>query len=304
MRIVITGAGGFIGQALIAALIRQGHDVVGIGLSPRPACFDIEWHRTDLFVDALPAAALAGAEALVHLAWRNIPGRGNDNMSGDLSSNVAASLRIFEAAARSGLRRIVYASSGGTIYGNAPVPTPETAPIAPIGGYGAGKAAAELYLGAIHHAFGIEACALRVANPYGPGQYPNRGQGFIATAMARTLAGEPIDVFGDPATTRDYIYIDDVADCFVKACLDRSPKATFNVGSGIERSLTDLIPLIFNAVGHKTAVNVTPGRPMDVPRMALDPAKAGQILGWRPTTDMSTGLERTRDWLSGLNPKL
>ena len=298
MRILITGAGGFIGQALIPALQRAGHDVVGVGVSRRPPDIDIAWHQTDLFVDGIPPAALAGAELLVHLAWRNIPGRGNDNMSGDLGGNVAATLRAFEAAARAGLRRIVYASSGGTIYGNAPVPTPETAPIAPIGGYGAGKAAAELYLGAVHHAFGVETCALRVANPYGPGQYPNRGQGFIATAMARTMAGQPIEIFGDPHITRDYIYIADVADCFVRACEDRTHKAVFNVGSVIERSMADIVPLIFAAVGHETPVNLAPGRPMDVPRMALDPGKARRDLGWAPETDMARGLELTRDWLA------
>jgi UDP-glucose 4-epimerase len=301
MRIVITGAGGFIGQALVPLLIRAGHEVVGVGVSRRPPEQDIAWFQTDLFVDGLPAGALNGADILVHLAWRNIPGRGNDNMSGDLGGNVAATLRAFEAAARAGVRRIVYASSGGTIYGNAPVPTPESAPIAPIGGYGAGKAAAELYLGAIHHAFGIETCALRVANPYGPGQYPNRGQGFIATAMARTMAHQPIDIFGDPGTTRDYVYIDDVADCFVRACEDHAPKAVFNVGSGIERSLADLVPLIFAAVGHETPVNITPGRPMDVPRMALDPKLAGERLGWKPVTDIAQGMAKTRDWLANLS---
>lgn len=300
MRIVITGAGGFIGQALAPALLRAGHRVVGVGVSRRPPDLAIAWHQTDLFVDGLAPTALAGADVLVHLAWRNIPGRGNDNMSGDLGGNVAATLRVFEAAARAGVQRIVYASSGGTIYGDAPVPTPETAPIAPIGGYGAGKAAAELYLGAIHHAFGVETCALRVANPYGPGQYPHRGQGFIATAMARTLARQPIEIFGDPRITRDYVYIDDVADCFVRACEDRTPKAVFNVGSGIERSLDDLVPLIFAAVGHETAVHVAPGRPMDVPRMALDPARAQRDLGWSPRTDMAHGLRLTRDWLATL----
>lgn len=297
--VAVVGAAGFLGRATVAALARAGHRVIGVDVAPRPENGPADWHVADVALNGLPEAALA-ADVLIHLAWRNDPGRGNADMLGDLAGNVAGAVRVFEQASRAGVRRILYASSGGTLYGRAPIPTREDAPMAPIGGYGAGKAAAELYLNACHHAFGVQTCVLRIANPYGPGQYPNRGQGFIATAIARTLARQPIEVFGTLSLSRDYVFVDDVAQAMALAAGDDSDQLVLNVASGQGRSLADLIDLIFAIVGHDTEVVTTAARAVDVPRMALDIGRIQATLGWRPTTPIEDGLRAAVDWIRAL----
>lgn len=299
-RVVIVGAAGFLGRACTRALAKAGAEVIGVDVAPSGDPAARGWLVADVLAHGLPKEALEQADTLINLAWRNDPGRGNRDMEHDVLGNVVGAVRVFEQAALSGVRRLIYASSGGTIYGRAAAPTAEDTPIAPIGGYGAGKASAELYLNAIHHAYGTQTCTLRIANPYGPGQYPNRGQGFIATAIARTLERQPIEIFGSDQISRDYVYIEDVAEAMALAAADDSPQLTLNVGSGTGHSLAELIERIFAKVGHATEVRRTEGRAMDVPKMALDVSRIAAVLGWRPTTSLDAGLERSIAWIDQL----
>lgn len=299
-KIVVVGAAGFLGRACVGALAAAGAEVVGVDVNAVEVAGAASWEACDVLADGVPAAVLAGADAVIHLAWRNVPGSGDRDMHHDVASNVACAVRVFQQAARAGVRRILYASSGGTIYGTAPTPWREDMAMAPIGGYGAGKAAAELYLGAIGHAYGVQTCALRIANPYGPFQYPDRGQGFIATAIARTLRREPIEIFGSMALGRDYVFVSDVADAMARACADESRSLVLNVGSGVERTLAELVERIFAAVGHETEIRFTPRRSMDVPHMALDIARIGATLGWRPSISIDDGLRASVAWISAL----
>lgn len=297
-RVVVVGAAGFLGRACVAALAQAGLRTDGADIVPVAVPGTGRWFTGDVMADGVPAEALEGADTLIHLVWRNDPGRGNAEMETDVLTNVACAVRTFEQAARAGVQRLIYASSGGTIYGSAQhFPTSEDAPIAPISGYGAGKAAAELYLHAAANAHGIETCALRIANPYGPGQYPDRGQGFIATAIARTLRREPIQVFGTTALSRDYVFIQDVGEAFALACAAPDLPPVLNVGSSSTYSLEELIPLIFAAVGHATEVEHVAARSVDVPRVQLDIGRIQGLLGWTPHTSLEEGLARTVDWI-------
>jgi UDP-glucose 4-epimerase len=279
-------------------LISEGFTVDGVDIVENAIPGVKSWTVADVMTEGVPSELLAGAGTLINFAWRNDPGRGNSDMSNDVQTNVAAAVRSFEDAARAGVRRIIYPSSGGTIYGDdPPLPTPETAPIKPVGGYGAGKAAAELYLHAIALAHGTETCALRIGNPYGPGQHPERGQGFIATAAARTLRGTPIQIFGSASLARDYIYITDVAEAFVRAVAVDVLPPVLNLGSGMDLSLQELIPLIFAAAGRKTEIEYLPARSVDVPRVRLDISRIHECLGWRPSTTMQEGLRDTLEWI-------
>ena len=300
-RVVVVGAAGFLGRACTNALASAGFVVDGIDVVSTPVEQAASWTVADVMNDGVPDALLTEAGSLIHFAWRNDPGRGNADMTNDVRTNVACAVRVFEQAARAGVRRIIYPSSGGTIYGkNPPLPTPETAPVRPVGGYGAGKAAAEFYLHAISLAYGLETAALRVGNPYGPGQYPDRGQGFIATAIARTLRGDPIEVFGTASLARDYIYIEDMAEAFVRACQAADVPPVINVGSGEDHSIAELLPMIFAAAGRETQIKSETGREVDVPRVCLDVSLIRDALGWWPRTSMADGLERTVSWIRQL----
>lgn len=297
-RVLVVGAAGFLGRACTTALITAGLKVDGVDVIDSPVEGVSSWTVADVMTASVPDALLARACTLINFAWRNDPGRGNSDMAKDVATNVASAVRTFEDAAQAGVRRILYPSSGGTIYGtDPPLPTPESAPIRPLGGYGAGKAAAELYLHALSSAYGTETCALRIGNPYGPGQLPDRGQGFIATAIARTLRGEPIQIFGSGALARDYLYVDDVAEAFLLGCTVEIVPPVVNVGSGTERSLDQLIPFIFAAAGRQTDIEYVSGRSVDVPRVRLDISLSRRALGWRPRTTLQNGLELTTSWL-------
>jgi UDP-glucose 4-epimerase len=298
-KIVIVGGGGFLGSAFTKSLSANGAHVTVVDVIPDQGTA-AHWITCDTSVSGVPEGTLDDADVLIHLAWRNDPGRGNTHMQNDVLTNVAGAVQVFQQAADAGVRRIVYASSGGTVYGRASSPIPESAPFAPIGGYGAGKAAAELYLNAMHHAFGVQACVLRFANPYGPGQFPNRGQGFIATAIARTLLHQPLEIFGSLSLARDYVYIDDVARAVTIACADETPQIVLNVGTGRAHTLAQLTERIFAAVGRETEIVHTPGRLMDIPHVALDIREIGVKLGWSPTTELDDGLAQTVSWLRTL----
>lgn len=296
-KVVVLGAAGFIGGRLLPALKREGAHVVGVDMMPAPdGSVADEWAVADIVNLPLPDRLFEGVDTVVHLAWRNDPGRGNADLGADAATNVAASARLFQQAATLGVRRILYASSGGTVYGRADTPTPETAPLCPIGGYGAGKAAGELYLSAVGNAYGVQTCVLRISNPYGPGQWPNRGQGFVATALGRTLGRLPIELFGNAEISRDYIFIDDVVDAIVLAAADTTSPATWNIGSGVAVTLADVLKLIFEAVGHDTPISYLNQRPMDCDKVQLDISEAGRALGWRPKVSMADGIALALAW--------
>lgn len=297
-RVVVVGAAGFLGRACAEALVAKGMLVDCVDLAEATIPGVNSWAVADVLKSGVPRDLLSKAGTLINFAWRNDPGRGNSDMAGDVQSNVAAAVKSFEDAARAGVRRIIYPSSGGTIYGNAaPLPTPETAPIRPVGGYGAGKAAAELYLHAIALAYGTQTCALRIANPYGPGQLPERGQGFIATAVARTLSKSPIQIFGKATLSRDYVYVSDVSEALVSAVeADRLPPV-LNLGSGVELSLAELVKIIFATTESETQIEYLPARRVDVPRVQLDISRIREALAWEPKTSIDVGIRKTVQWL-------
>lgn len=296
-KVVVLGAAGFIGGAVLPAFKLAGAHVVGVDVIPMPSdSLADEWLVADIVNEPLPDHLFADAHIVVHLAWKNDPGRGNSNLGADAATNVAAAAKIFQQAASLRVKRILYASSGGTVYGRAPTPTPESTPLSPIGGYGAGKAAGELYLSAVGNAYGIETCILRISNPFGPGQRPNRGQGFIATAIARTIERIPIELFGSDQIARDYLFIDDLVDAMLLASADNTPAAIWNIGSGIALTLAQVLEMIFEAVGHDTAIVQLNQRSMDCDKVQLDIAKVRKALGWQPKVSMAEGIARALAW--------
>jgi UDP-glucose 4-epimerase len=245
---------------------------------------------------------VAEAAVIHHYAWTSLPASANANAVGDLTTNVIATLAMLEAVRRRGAGRVLFASSGGTVYGRLQcVPVPEDHPLAPITGYGAGKATAEIYLGLYRALHGLDCRVARIANPYGAGQDVARGQGAVTTFLRSALADRPIVVWGDGEVVRDYVHVIDVAAALVTLalapCADRF--WTFNVGSGCGLSLNDIIAELRRCLGRPLDVRRAPGRPFDVPISVLDISRARDTLGWAPRLSFSVGLARAAADLAG-----
>jgi UDP-glucose 4-epimerase len=203
---------------------------------------------------------------------------------------------------RQGVKRVVFVSSGGIIYGNArQIPTPETAPTEPICAYGISKLAIEKYLALFDHLHGLDYRILRITNPFGPFQTALKNQGVIAALISRALNGEPVEIWGDGSVVRDFVFVEDVVDALEAAAIDQSSERIFNIGSGQGRSLRDVIAEIRHLPRLELKIQWKPGRPLDVPVSVVAIDRAISCLGWTPKTPFVTGLERTFEWLSSAN---
>jgi UDP-glucose 4-epimerase len=244
------------------------------------------------------ARALSGIEVVFHLISTTLPKPSNDNPVYDVETNLVGSLRLLELCRAHRVRKVVFSSSGGTVYGvPATVPIAEAHPTEPLCSYGIQKLAIEKYLQLEHALHGLDYCILRPSNPYGERQRTDVAQGAIAVFLERALRGEPIEIWGDGSVVRDYVYVGDVAEAFVRAVSYEGAQRVFNVGSGTGTSLKELIEKIGALLGRKPAVDYRPARRVDVPINVLDSSAAARHLGWRARTPLAQGLQRTCDWM-------
>jgi UDP-glucose 4-epimerase len=207
-------------------------------------------------------------------------------------------LSLFNCALRCGVKKIIFISSGGTVYGVPhQVPIPETHPTDPLVPYAITKLAIEKYLYFFHAMHGLEYSVLRVANPFGDRQRVGTGQGAVATFISKAIADEPIEIWGDGTVTRDYIYIDDVVDAFISAIDYSGEPRIFNIGSGCGRSVNELITTIEALIEKPIHRCYLPARAFDVPVNILDISRAQSILGWNPKFSFQEGLRRTISWI-------
>jgi UDP-glucose 4-epimerase len=210
--------------------------------------------------------------------------------------NVRPLLRL---GARGAFGRLVFVSSGGTIYGRADRhPTPEDTPHRPISSYGAGNLAVERLLFVHAERHGLDVRVARVANPYGPFQSGRRGQGVVAALLLHGLRGTPFPLMGDGAMVRDYVAVGDVVEALAMLAAHRGAHRVFNVGSGVGLSLRDLIGRVETVLERPIPIDPRPARALDVPVSILDVSRARAELGWAPRTPLDDGLRRTALWLS------
>jgi UDP-glucose 4-epimerase len=300
---LVLGGGGFIGRAVIRALEEEGAVVRGFG---RPGLFGAPstaqpWMTGD-FQDRLALArAVEGCEIVFHLLGGSTPESSNAAMTSDLQASVSATVDLLEICLAEGVRKIIFASSGGTVYGiPKTVPITEQSPTDPISAYGVNKLCAEKYLQLYHFLHGMEHVTLRVSNPFGPYQNPWRRQGLIATTLMKMISGEPIEIWGDGSVTRDYVYIADVAKAFVKAACYNGPQQIFNVGSGVGLTVNEVVERTARALKiTKPIIFYKSARPVDVPVNILDIALASQELQWQPCTDWAAAIGATIAWMRG-----
>ena len=300
MRYLVLGGGGFIGSSIADRLLSHGHHV-RIFERPRVVPYryfsgqeKIEWQTGDFQSKADIEEATEGCDIIFHLISTTLPKNSSSDPIYDVESNLVPTLSLLNCAVRSGVKKIIFISSGGTVYGvPTQVPTPETHPTDPLVPYAITKLAIEKYLYFFHAMHGLEYSVLRVANPFGDRQRVGTGQGAVAAFISKAIAGERIEIWGDGTVTRDYIYIDDVVDAFISAIDYSGELRVFNIGSGCGRSLNELISTIEALIGKPVQRCYLPARAFDVPVNILDIRRAQTILGWSPRFSFQEGLQRT-----------
>lgn len=303
MRMVVTGGAGFIGSNLVDRLLAAGDQVTVIddfsrGRSenlPPLGGQQLQLIAMDLRDPGLPAV-LAGssAEVIFHLAAQIDVRASVANPVQDANINVIGTIALAEAARLAGVRKIVFASSGGAIYGsNAPIPTPESTAPQPLSPYGAAKLAGEVYLDSFSRLHSLSCTHLAFANVYGPRQDPLGEAGVVAVFSTAMLLGQRTRIFGDGANTRDYVHVADVVSALVAAARDVADRQRFNIGTGVQTTDRELHTLIADAVGCPDRPEFAAERRGDLRNSALDPSLAGQVLGWQPTYDLPSGISDT-----------
>lgn len=304
LKCVIFGGGGFIGSHIADHLLRSGHSV-RIFERPRiPLYRDFETHEPmawitgDLLSNHDLSDAIQGADVVLHLVSTTLPKSSSDDPIYDVQSNLVGSLQMLNTMVTHRVKKIVFISSGGTVYGNPEyLPIDERHPTNPNVSYGITKLAIEKYLLLYEKMYGIKAVILRVANPFGERQRVETAQGAVGVFLHRALEGRPIEIWGDGGVVRDYLYVSDVAEAFVKAVEYSGDKHIFNISSGKGTSLNELLDLLENLLARPIQRRYLPGRSFDVPVSILSNALARQELGWQPAVPLQDGIARTAAWM-------
>lgn len=303
MRILVTGGAGFIGSHTVDALVAAGaHEVAVIDnlssgrrerLNPGARFYEADLHSAAGVADVI---ALEKPEVIYHLAAQMDVRRSVADPAFDAQVNVVGFLNLMEAARQNGLRRVIFASTGGAIYGEQETfPCDEHHPRRPVSPYGVAKHATEAYLFFYKVQYGIDYLALRYANVYGPRQDPHGEAGVVAIFCGRLLDGKPATIFGDGGQTRDYIFVGDVVHANLGA-LTSAASGAINIGTGVETDVNQLYGALASVAGIKAAPVHAPERPGEQRRSVISPALAAAALGWRPEVSLQQGLKRTYEY--------
>lgn len=305
MRTLVTGGAGFIGGHLVSALAQAGAEVVVVDHaepSPSARTRNIRYVATDLMNRAVLLPALAGVDVVYHLAWAGIPSSSNEDPGAHVCLNLAPTLALFDACLKASVKRVVFFSSGGAVYGRAlELPIPEEHTTLPLSIYGGAKLAAEEFLGLYGRQYGLDHVILRPSVPYGEGQNPSRGQGAVSVFLKSAITGEPITLWGGCNIVRDFFYVGDLAKAGVAAADAKVKRGVYNIGGGEAITLGQLLELIQKVTGATVNVRIEPPRNVDPPAILLDIDKARRILGWKPEVKIADGLARTREWLRSMD---
>jgi UDP-glucose 4-epimerase len=310
-RVLVTGGAGFIGSHLAAEYQRAGWDVTVMDNLSRGRKENVPDGVPLIQLDVCSAEARAavarGRFDVLNLQAAQIDVRVSvQDPAFDAQTNLFGLINLLEGAAEGKIRRVVFASSGGVVYGDPDVvPTPETAPKMPISPYGVSKLSGEHYLRALGTLRGFETVAMRYANVFGPRQDPKSEAGVVSIFISRVLEGKPLTIFGDGEQTRDYVYVGDVARANVAASTASLPANTdhdaiaFNVATATETSVLKLAHTVGEVLGVKSKIEFAPARAGELTRSSLDTGKAKAMLRWEPKVSFNEGLKTVADWFRG-----
>ena len=300
MRILVTGGAGFIGSHTVDALVAAGaHEVAVIddlSAGKRDQVnLGVRFHQADIRDGAEVGRIIAREqpEVMVHFAAQMDVRRSVADPAFDAQVNLVGFLNLMEAARRHGLRRVVFSSTGGAIYGEQDAfPADESHPCRPVSPYGVAKFSTESYLFFYKAQYGIDYAAMRYANVYGPRQDPHGEAGVVAIFCGRLLEGKPATIFGDGEQTRDYVYVGDVVRANL-AAVSAPVTGPINIGTGIETSVNRLYGTLAAAAEIDRPPAYAPARPGEQSRSVISAVRAGRELGWHPEVALEEGLRRT-----------
>ena len=301
MQTLIIGGNGFIGSHLVDVLLCAGHKVRVFDRSPelfRPPLPEVEYRLHHFDDSAAMAEAMEGVDVVFHLLSTSVPSTSNLDPVADIQSNLVGTVKLLQLMQQKGITRIVYLSSGGTVYGIPEiVPIPERHPLQPICSYGVVKVAIENYLSMFQRLYGFRPVILRPSNPYGERQGHGGVQGVVGTFLRKAKADEPIEIWGDGAVVRDFIHVSDLAELCLKV-VEQDTCGIFNAGSGEGHSILEILGAVERVTGKKLVPVFKPARNYDVPRVMLDVTQAIKVFAWQPHVDLDEGVARTWRWMT------
>ncbi len=306
MKVLVLGGNGFIGSHLIDRLLAGGHKVSVFDRQPelyRDPLPEVTYHIGDFGNRSALTQALKGIDVLFHLVSTTVPKTSNEDLAFDVSSNVVESIYLLEKCVEEGVKKVVFVSSGGAVYGTPErVPVSEDNPTHPESSYGITKLTIEKYFALFHRLHGLDYVIVRPSNPYGPRQNPGGSQGVIAVFLGKIAAGQTIEVWGDGEATKDYIYIDDLVEGMYRAAFVKRSSRILNLGTGVGHSVNDLVQTIEKLVNHPIPVIYSPRETFDVSRIFLDISRAKAELDWEPATPLAVGMEKMWTFIKEIIP--
>lgn len=307
--VAVIGGNGFIGSQLVSALAEGGIQVRSFARRTGTAMSGVEHIVGDVTDQVQVRSAIEDVDTVYHCAWTTVPQTADENPAWDVESNLVAGLRVLDACVEAGVRTFVFPSSGGTVYGDPGTSDPidEQHPTHPICSYGVTKLMFERFLGLYRATRQLDHRILRIGNAYGAGQRVDKPQGLIGVVLHRLLQGEPITVWGDGLTVRDYLHVSDVAAALLAAGhadLSEDDPRTFNIGSGIGHSVLDVLGEVERVTGWKPVVRREQIRSCDAEAVVLSGVRAQRTLGWSAAVRLEEGIRRTWQSSSGAGEEL
>jgi len=301
MKVLVTGGAGFIGSHLVDRLVLEGHEAVvvdnlatgkrrNINRAARFYKMDIQsWRLERVFRNERP-------NVVMHLAAQMDVRKSVEDPMFDAQVNVLGTLNVLQQAVKNGVRKVIFSSSGGAIYGEQETyPAPETHVTKPLSPYGLSKLCGEQYLSYFQRVSGLQAVSLRYANVYGPRQDPEGEAGVVAIFIQKMLNNEQAVINGNGRQTRDFVFVDDVVEANL-AMMGQETQGTYNVGTGVETSINDLFRILVQHTGSNAKEVHGPAKKGEQARSVIDSTKLRHEVSWEPKADLSEGLKKTVEY--------